>query len=386
MYFLSSIKDNILHAMLSIDLWVAIAKAIIIILLGYLLTKKKVLPLNTNKVLTKIVLTISIPCLAFTSFMNDFSLSAGLDALVNIIFGFAIYLVFIVLGRIIFSWVKEPNKKLTLSILFAFGSTTFFAQPIISSIYSTQTYNDSNMLNIAYRVFLYSYAFLAMSGLKIRKNDNKDDSSSSLGEVLKKIFLNPIIIATLLGLILWILQVIPGINTVPKTIYGQEGDGYVAFFRIDVTLPWIYQVMKLLSSLASPLIYLSIGSTLGMSSLKEAAKDKYAWIYSLLKTFLAPTIVLIILLIIELVARLTGHYLISIQTIQSSLIMWLVPPATIAISYAISFDREKEMASHISLISMLVSIVGIIIWVFIISVVESTGFFIDYSLLGSIIK
>ena len=384
MYFLSTIGDNIATAMSSNNLWTAIAKTLIVILLGFFLTKKKIFPENTGKILTKIVMTVSIPCLAFTSFMSDFSTSAGIDALVNIIFGFVIYIVFIFVGKLIFIWVKEPNKKLTLAILFAFGSTTFFGQPIISAVYTAQAYNDSNMLNIAYRVFLYSYAYVAMSGLKIKKAGDESGEGMPLNEVLKKIFLNPIIIATLVGLTLWVLQAIPGLNAVPKTIYGQTGDGKVAFFRIDVTLPWIFQVMKLLASLASPLVWLAIGCTLGKSSLKEAAEDKYAWIYSALKAFAAPLIVLLILFIIELVARLTGNHLISIQTVQSSVIMWLVPPATVAVSYAISFDKEKEMASHISLISTLVSIIGVIVWILLLTIIESTGFFVDFSLLGGI--
>ena len=55
----------------------------------------------------------------------------------------------------------------------------------------------SNIFNIAYRVFTYSYAFV--------KCQNKMDKEN-LKKNMKEIFLNPIIIATFLGLFIWLFQ------------------------------------------------------------------------------------------------------------------------------------------------------------------------------------
>jgi predicted permease len=53
----------------------------------------------------------------------------------------------------------------------------------------------------------------------------------------------------------------------------------------------------------------------------------------------------------------------------------MMPPATVAVGYCINFDKEKEMASHISLIGTLCAIVGIIVWLIVLTVIGSTGFF-----------
>lgn len=366
------IGSNIAKALTNSDLWTAICKTIIIIFLGYFLTRKNIFPKETGKILTKVVMTVSLPCLAFTGFMSNYTMSQGIDAVVNLVFGFIIYIIFIFIGKLVFIWVKDETKKKVLCVLFAFGSTTFFAQPLISAIFGTQAYNNSNMLNVAYRVFLYSYAYLAISGLKIGESEE-----SSFKKTLKKIFLNPVILATLIGLLLWFLQAIPGVEIVKTDwLTTNESETKVAFWRIDVTLPWIYQVAKTLGSLSSPLVWLAIGCTLGNASIREAATDKYAWIYSALKVFLAPLIVLGILCLTEWIATLLGYpELISAQTVQSSLMMWMVPPATVAVAYCINFDKEKQMASNSSVIATLMAVPGIIFWVLIITLLTSTGFF-----------
>lgn len=365
------VGSNIAKAMSNTSLWTAIAKTIIIIFLGFILTKKKIFPQGTGKVLTKVVMTVALPCLAFSGFMTDYSLSAGVDAIVNLVFGFIIYIIFIFLSKLIFIWVKDPTKRTVLCVLFAFGSTTFFAQPLINAIFPA-AFNNSNMLNVAYRVFLYSYAYLAISGFKLGENEE-----TSVGKTLKKIFLNPVILATLVGLVLWFLQAIPGVNFVHKDwLTTNTSEELYAIWRFDITLPWIHPVVKTLGGLSSPLVWLAIGCTLGNASIKEAATDKYAWIFSAIKVFSAPLIVLGILALVEWIATLCGYpQLISAETMQSSLMMWMVPPATVAVAYCINFDKEKQMASNASVISTLLAVPGIVVWVLIITLLTASGFF-----------
>lgn len=360
----------------SVKLWTVIIETFVCIILGYLLTKKKVLGENSGKTLINIVMSICLPCLAFSSFMSDFSLKDGYSAIFNLVFGFFIYILFIFFSKLLFIFVKDKNKKQALVVLFSFGSTTFFSQPIISAIYGTTAYNDSNLLNVAFRVFLYSYAYLSMAGVK-----PGSDKESSFLPTLKKVVLNPIFLATILGFALWMLQAIPGSYvsswwTVARNWLGGVEEGYVPFWRIDVTLPWIYQVMKGLGSLSSPLVFLSIGATLASVSLSGAFKDPYAWAYSLLKGFLAPAIVLLILYLTELIAKNCGYpNLVDISTVQSSVIMWLAPAGLMSVAYCINFDKGKLMASNISLLSTIVSVFALLFWVCILGVISLDGFF-----------
>lgn len=376
-------------ALSSTTLWTNICKTVVFILLGFIFTKKKLLPDKTGTILTKFVMAVCLPCLAFCSFMTDFSVQGGIDAIVNFVGGFVIYILFIFLSKLIFIWVKDVQKRKVLAVLFAFGSTTFFAYPLITAIYGSSAGNNFNIMNVAYRVFLYSYAYLAIAGIG-SKDENKEGDKENAGEgekkandktsikaILKKVFLNPIVIATFAGLILWLLQAIPGVAFVPKDwLSGGTSETLYAIWRFDVTLPWLYQTANTLGGLSSTIILFAIGCTLGGTNISEAAKDKYAWIWTALKVLVAPTIVLLLLCAIQGIARACGfEQLISTDTLNAAVITWMVPPATVAVGYCISFDKEKEMASHISLISTLGAVLGIVIWVIILTVIGTTGFF-----------
>ena len=373
----ASLGDNLIKAMSNQTLWTNIAKTVIFIALGFIFTKKKWLPEATGKVLTKFVMGVCLPCLAFCSFMKDFSVTEGVGAIVNFVLGFVFYILFIFLGKAIFLWVKDKNKREILAVLFAFGSTTFFAYPLVNSIYGSTAGNYFNIMNVAYRVFLYSYAYIVVSGVKLGKSDDPSAPKTSKKDIMKRIFLNPILLATFIGLILWAAQGISALNFITTDPYsGKALATAVPFWRFDVTLPWIFQAANTLGNISSTIILFAIGCTLGSGSIKEAATDKYAWIWTAIKVFAAPAIVLGLLFAVEGIAIAAGYpQLITIETVQSSVFTWLVPPATVAVGYCINFDREKEMASHISLIATFGAVIGVVIWVILLVVVESTGFF-----------
>ncbi len=371
-----SIASNLSLALSSQDLWINIAKTVIFILAGFYFIKKKKLPENTGGILTKFVMTVCLPCLAFCSFMSNFTVQGGVDALVNFVLGFVFYVGFIFLGKLLFAFVKDKSKREVLAVLFAFGSTTFFGYPLVVSLYGAVAGNNFNIMNVAYRVFLYSYAYLAISGA------GKNDEKTSTKSLMKTVFLNPIVIATMAGLVLWLLQAIPATAIVrrdwlspdPAVSYAEAAK--VALWRFDVTLPWIFQAAKTLGNLASTIILFAIGCTLGGTNIADAAKDRYAWIWTILKVVVAPSIVLLVLFLLELLGKSMGFpQLISADTVHSSVITWMVPPATVAVGYCINFNREKEMASHISLIATFGSVLGIVLWVLLLTIVDATGFF-----------
>lgn len=98
----NSIGGNLAEARSSITLWTNIAKTVIFILAGLIFTKKKWLPDNTGKTLTKFVRKVCLPCLAFCSFMGAFTVQGGIDAAVNFVLGFVFYIGFIFLSKLLF--------------------------------------------------------------------------------------------------------------------------------------------------------------------------------------------------------------------------------------------------------------------------------------------
>ncbi|CAM3193477.1 AEC family transporter [Streptobacillus ratti] len=325
----------------------AIFSTIFIILLGYYLRKKKIVNEHASKVLSSILLSSALPALAFKAFLADINEKTYTTGINVLVFGFVAYIVLIVLGYILYA-NKKGDLKDSLVVLTAFGSTTFFGIPIINGLLGNEGTLYANVFNIAYRVFLYSFALIVMSGAKFdRKN-------------LKQIFANPIIIATFLGLFLWIFQ-----SSMPQTSImikdaktGEMIAKSISIFRIDKTLPWLFNGINYLATLSSPLAWLAIGMTLAQISLKEAIKEKLTIVYAGYKLLLIPALFFIILIVLNKVG-ITFTY----EAIVAIVIMLATPPATVAVAYAIKFEKEAVLASNISLVNTVISIFAIIFWI-----------------------
>lgn len=320
----------------------AVMSTVLIILIGYYLRYRKIVDNNAAKALSSILLSAALPALAFKAFMSDINKETFTTGINVLIFGFIAYILLIIIGELIYIKVKG-DKKTCLSVLTTFGSTTFFGIPIINGFLGSLGTIYANIFNIAYRVFLYSYGLIRMSGLKFEKKN------------FKLIFGNPIIIATFLGLFIWLFQAyLPQVAIISK-----EATQNYAFLRIDKTIPWLYTAINYLGSLSSPLAWLAIGMTLANISLKEAITEKFAWIYSLNKLIIVPAIFLIIMFLLK------GILPMSYEAVMAITIMLATPPATVAVAYAIRFDKEATLASNVSLLATVLAVFAIIIWIII---------------------
>ncbi|MGL5152374.1 MAG: AEC family transporter [Clostridium sp.] len=334
----------------------AIFSSVSIILLGFYLRKKEIVNSTASKMLTKVVLSVSLPALAFTSFMKDINGEQLRQGLSILVWGFVIYIILIPITKFIYIRVKG-DKQDVYRVLTIFGSTTFFGTPIVTAVYGAVGTMYSNIFNIAYRVFLYSYAYITMSGKKMDKENFKKN--------MKEIFLNPIIIATFLGLFIWLCQdMLPQVGV---TVKGELKE--VAFLRIDQTIPWLYKPLDYLKALASPLAWLSIGATLAEVPFKKAVSQKDAWVYSVIKVILVPVINLVLLVVLNKLNILP----VSFEGVATTVIMMAAPTATVAAAYAISFDRESLFTSNCSLLSTVVAVFAMPVWIVLLEVIKNLG-------------
>ncbi|MCI2170520.1 AEC family transporter [Schleiferilactobacillus perolens] len=335
----------------------AVTSTIFIILLGFFLRRKGIFSDSLGKTLSKVVLTVALPALAFNSFMQPIdpvTLRQGINVL---IWGIIIYILLIFITPFMY-FKSDKDKKTVLSVLTTFGSTTFFGIPIVGAVWGAKGVMYSSIFNIGYRIFLYSYAYMKLSGLKLEKKN------------IKTMLLNPIVIATFLGLFLWLFQDAAPHVTVPAA----DATGKmvsVAFYRIDQTAIWLFKPLSYLAALASPLAWLAIGVTLGSVSFSEAATDKTSWYYSWNKVVIVPLINLVLLFI------LTATHILPVDNIALStiIVMMATPTAAVAAAYSIGFDHGALMTSNASFISTVCAVVAIPLWIVVLSVIKAAGMF-----------
>lgn len=333
----------------------SITSTIFIILLGFFLRKKEIFNDQVGKLLSKVVLTVALPALALNSFLQDINKDSLTEGMNILIWGLLIYIILIFATKPLYLKFKD-DQQTTLQVLTIFGSTTFFGIPIVGAIYGVEGVLYASIFNIGYRIFLYSYAYIKMSGLKMEINN------------IKEMFLNPIVIATFLGLFIWIFQ-----GSLPQvTVAATDGTlSQFAFLRIDETAVWLYKPVTYLAGLASPLAWLSIGATLGAIKFNTALTDRTSWIYSFNKVIIVPVINIILLAVLQL----TGILTMSAVSVGVVVIMMATPTATVAAAYAISFDKDAVLASNASLLSTITAVLMIPIWIIIINLISSLNFF-----------
>lgn len=328
----------------------AISSSVLIILFGFYLRRKEVFKDSTAKILTDVILSASLPALAFNAFMQDINKTSLMQGINLLIWGFAIYIILIFITKLIY--IKyNGDKKVVLEILTTFGSTTFFGIPIISAVYGATGVMYASIFNIAYRVFLYSYAYIKISGIKADKNN------------IKQMFLNSIVLATFLGMFIWVFQ-----DSLPQITIGEKS---YAFLRIDKTAFWLFKPMTYLAALSSPLAWLAIGAKLADISLVEAISSRDSWIYSFIKVLVVPFINLIALYILTV----TNILPISFVGLASVIIMMATPTATVAAAYAIKFDKESVLTSNCSLLSTIFSVICMPLWIVVLEIIKSLNIY-----------
>lgn len=412
------VTKKLVSTLTNVNLWGAIIASIVIIGLGYLLVKVKWFKSTWKAALVGVVMKVALPALALKGFMSDISLGLLQEQgiILGIAFGF-----YILLSLVAWLWTKymphktpesvenaqentiigemsetktvdeSRHRAMVVWMLLIFGSTTFFGMPIIKELYSNNNgVLAANIWNVPYRIFLYSFCFMQMKGLKFNKENIKASA--------KSMFLNPIIIATFAGLILWLTQLIPGAGATYKDfsqtikVNGSDvvikysatfGENFktvltadkkvfymlnanneyikttkpVGWFTWKTTLPYIYKFIDILGSLCSPLIWLAIGMTLAESKLKEAAGDKWVWIYSLIKLIVIPLAIFLIFW------GLNKGGLVKKEVGIAMVIFAATPPATVAVGFAISENKCARLASSASAFSTLLAVIFLPIWI-----------------------
>lgn len=332
-----------------------ISSVLIIILIGFIFTKKKILSEVTAENLSKIILFLAIPALSYNAFMQDMDSEKLNQSMSLLIWSIIIHLALIFISSIIFKKYGKSEKDV-LRMITIFGSTTVFGIPVIQAVYGDLGAMYASVFNLPYRALLYTYGYITISEVKLKK------------ENIGKIISNPVIVATFLGMGVWIFQkYLPQIPINENGIVKDYG-----ILRIDKTAYWLFKPMQYLAALNAPLSWLSIGITLAGVPLGETLKSKISWKYSILKVSIIPMVLISLFVGLKLIVG----YEISYIAVATIVIMMATPAATVIATYAINFRKEPLLVSSCSLASSILAVLMIPAFIVLIEILKVMGIFI----------
>ena len=192
---------------------------LILIMLGFVLTKLNIVNEAGTKVMTDLVLYAATPAVILVSFIRPFEKSAAKGLLLSFISSILAHALFIVLS-LIFVKNKDIKRERVLRFAAVFGNCGYMALPLEQALLGNEGVFYGSSVVAVFNIFVWSYGVFLMSG------DKKYIKPKSLA-------LSPSIIAIVIGIIVFVfslpvptlikspLEFMAGLNTpLPMIIIG----------------------------------------------------------------------------------------------------------------------------------------------------------------------
>jgi len=285
----------------------------LVIALGYLLLKIKILDVDFNKRLTTLLLSVTTPALIVSSVLST-NIEKQISEIVFVfIVGIVIFLVLPILGFLIVKVMRVPLQQQGLYIFMTmFSNIGFMGFPVMKSIFGNQAVFLTAIFNMIFNLLVFTAGILFMNYHSVQKI-----------KINLKQLLSPGVIASLVALFIYFtgLQV-PDVLSSTITMIG------------DIT---------------TPIAMLLIGSTLATIQVKEVFTEVRIYPYTILKQIVIPVIAYPIL----------NAFIRDPLILGVSLIMLAMPVGNIAVLFATEYQKDVALAAKAVFMTTLLSIVTI---------------------------
>ena len=287
-----------------------LALLFIIMGIGYLAYKIKFFTDETNKLLSRLVIFVTMPCTILSSVMNGSIDSSSSDAFLFIGLALGVLLVAIVLSFFIPRLIGcAPKDYGVYRFAMVLGNAGFMGFPVISAILGPKSMFYVALMNIPTSLVMYTIGIIFLSGksAKIRLRD----------------ILNPCLVAAVVILIIFLT--------------GFKAPRIVA------------ETTALIGGMTTPGVMLAIGSTLATTPFRDVITKWRLYAASAVKLLLIPTAAWLIL-----------KPLVSNQLIFNILILVAaMPTAANTALLAFEFGSDEKLGSSLVFITTLLSAITI---------------------------
>jgi len=279
----------------------------IMISVGFLCTKKKVFTENAIECISRFCLYVVTPCVIVESFNRPFDSSMLKGLGLTFISAVGIHSMNIAIAHLT---IRDPDeaRRRVLRFEIVFSNCGFMALPLQQALIGSDGVFYGAAYIAVFNLFAWTYGYFQMAGAAVDFN-------------IKKILLNPGILAVFAGLFL---------------------------FLTPATLPdLIAAPVSSLAVMNTPLPMVVIGYYLATGSTLSILKDKGMLYAMTMRLIISP---LISLMILRYIFGLTGNVLYAV-TIASS-----APAAANTVMFSVMFKRDTQLATALVSISTLFSI------------------------------
>ncbi len=285
-----------------------VAVILVLILVGYLVTRRRMLTERGASEVTTLLIKLVTPCVIINSFLGSADRLGGCG--VPMAVGLPVVGVGIALGLGLLCFRKEPEERQkVLRFATLFSNTGFMGIPLVQGIVGDTGVIYASFGVVVFNILCWTYGYSMMSG-GAKMN-------------LKTLLLNPGVIGLAFGLPIYFLGLkLPAVVSEP---------------------------LGLLADLNTPLAMLVIGTYIAGADLHSFMSDMAVYRVSFLRLIAAPLIYLVLLLVIQ-----PGETLFVSTMVQAA-----TPVAANTVLFAVQYKRDSELASKLVAVSTVLSIITI---------------------------
>ena len=294
---------------------------------GYLLVKAKVLDSQHSGVLSKLLMYVGMPFLILSGTVNNIYFDKALiiklilTSAVGIAFTFAMFF----LSKPITAMEKSEKTRGMMRFCMAFSNNGFLGIPLAVAVFGADSpvMTVLVILNIITNILMYTLGVYLVSGDKSRIS-------------LKKAFLNPVLIAFIVGVVLNLM-------------------------KVNTYIPEISTFSSHFSGLVTPLSMTILGMKMAEIRFVSLFKSPRMYYVCSMKLVAFPCIILALLL----TAKHLGAGIVDDSIILGIFIAFAMPTAGLASTFADGFGGDTENAVSMTLGTTVLSIltIPIIYWV-----------------------
>ncbi|MTK12572.1 MAG: AEC family transporter [Clostridiaceae bacterium] len=293
-------KNNIINQVIILSL---------IMIVGVYARKKDILSKEASKSFSNFLTNITLPCLLISSFNYSYSQDMIVKARIMFAYSIIIHIVLILVSKVLTFKYPESSKKV-LRFATIFSNCGFMGYPVLESLFGKIGIFYGAIFNIPFNIFMFSIGIMIYTGKKDLK-------------ALKEVLVNPAIIATVLGLII---------------------------FSFSIKLPYsLFTAMSIVGSMTTPLSMIIVGAMLSEIRVKDIFSGTLVYYVSFLRLIAVPFLTLGILKLLNADKLL----------MQIAVIIEAMPAAVLASVLAEKYGADTALASRSVFISTIISMITI---------------------------
>ncbi len=293
----------------------------IIMFLGYLLFKIKLVDDNFSKGLTRLIINVTMPCLLVSSVMETTERQPVSNVLLILLVAFLLYfIIFPLVGIVIAKMLRvKRNQEGMYMFMTSFSNIGFMGFPIISAVAGPVGLFYATLYNMVFNLGIFTIGIWLVS---YGKKEGVKFSPKKL--------LSPGFIGACFAL---------------------------SVYFLNLELPvFINRAIDMVGDITSPAAMLVTGFTLAKMDIKNVFNDWRVYIWLTIKQFALP-----LLLWVPFTMLFTNETMRYV-----SLILAGMPVANMAVLYATTYGSDEELAARSVFITTLFSLITVPLCVWIV--------------------